>query len=215
MKILLTGYGPFRKKDGREVRENISVKIIQEILKGQKEKGQQIKGVILPVEWQAAEEIFERHFFDYLPDLVVSMGHAAGYQDLTLEKRYFNIARGMDNKKREHKKGIIKPDGDDFYLTNINISKLRDCLNGKKIPVKIHDGGKGMDFLCNFAGYLSAYHCRKKNLKAKYLFIHVPSLEDVSYSVSFSGIKAVIDFMAEIEKKGKKKEKLDISDDLQ
>jgi pyroglutamyl-peptidase len=202
MKILLTGYGPFKKKNGREVKENISAKIIQEILKGRKEKGRQIKGIVLPVEWKAAEEIFERHFFDYSPDIVISMGHAAGYPALTLEKRYFNIARGLDNKKRNRKGGIIKLDGDDFYLTNIDIEKLKNCLRGKKIPAKVHDGRKGMDFLCNFAGYLSAYHCRKTGLKVKYLFIHVPSPEDVPYSVSFSGIKEVIDFLAIADNQG-------------
>jgi pyrrolidone-carboxylate peptidase len=197
MKVLLTGYGPFKKKNGREVKENISGRIIQEILKGRKEKGRKIKGIVLPVEWQAAEEIFERHFFDYSPEVVISMGHASGYPALTLEKRYFNIARGQDNKKRKRKSGIIKPDGDDFYLTNVDISKIGDLLNGKKIPAKVHDGKKGMDFLCNFAGYLSAYHCRKVDPKTKYLFIHVPSPEDVPYSASFSGIKEIIDFLIE------------------
>ena len=195
MKVLLAGYGSFKKENEPEVKENISAKIIQEILKSRKKSGVQIGGIVMPVEWQAAEEIFERYFFDCSPDLVISMGHASGYTALTLEKKYFNIAKGLDNKKRKHKSGIIKPSGNDFYLTNIDISKIGNHLKRKGIPAKIHNGKKGMNFLCNFAGYLSAYYCCKSNQKAKYLFIHVPAPEDIPYNVSLRGIKEIIDFL--------------------
>jgi pyrrolidone-carboxylate peptidase len=194
MKILLTGYGPFRKRDGHEVKENISAKIIKDIILSLDKKSLQISGIVMPVEWQASEEIFERNFFLHRPSLVISMGHAAGYPALTIEKKYFNLARGLDVKKRKRKKGIIKPDGNAYYLTNLDVEKLKNHLEKKDIPVTIHSGKQGMDYLCNFSGYLSAYYSQKLIPKTKYLFIHVPAPEDISYDVSFLGITEIINF---------------------
>jgi pyrrolidone-carboxylate peptidase len=101
----------------------------------------------------------------------------------------------LDNKKRKHKSGTIKSSGNDFYLTNVDVSKIKDHLKKKNIPAKIHNGAKGMNFLCNFAGYLSAYHCCKSNSKARHLFIHVPAPEAIPYDVSLRGIKEIIDFL--------------------
>jgi pyrrolidone-carboxylate peptidase len=196
MKLLLTGFGSFKKKNKPEVRENISEKIIREILKNKKRKDRaRTSGIIMPVEWQAAEKILERHFFNFSPDIVISMGHASGYKALTLEKKYFNIAKGLDNKKSKHKSGIIKSNGNDFYLTNIDVSKTKRHLERKNIPTKIHGGKMGMKYLCNFAGYLSAYHSKTLNQKTKYIFIHIPAPEDIPYNISLRGVKEIINFL--------------------
>ncbi len=187
-RILLTGYGPFKN-----VKENITEKIINEIEKDWDSNRATLKTLIMPVEWVKAKKLLESALSDLKPHIAVSMGHAFSYKAITLEASYFDQTKGQDNKGEIYTK--TRPNGKHCYRSNLPLEKLRNYLKRNGVPTIIHDDIEGMDYLCNFAGYNVAYLCSKDpSRKTYYLFVHVPSPEDLDFKISLKGIRMIIDF---------------------
>lgn len=189
-RILLTGYGPFAY-----VEENVTEKIVRTIEKDWNYEEVTLKILVMPVEWVKVKELLEDTVISYEPNIIISMGHAESYKAITLEARYFNEAAGPDNKGEIRFGGIIRLDGEVSYQSNFPLEELKNYLKENGIPTVIHDGLDGMTYLCNFAGYNVAYLCSKNtSKKVYYLFVHVPSPEDLDFDISLKGIRMIIDF---------------------
>jgi pyrrolidone-carboxylate peptidase len=185
-------------KDGAPVLDNVTQRIIFDVLRSWRRADCQIWVSVLPVEWRAAENILVKTL-EMLPfDLAVFMGHAKGYKSLTLEARYFNKAGRADEIGKILPSGTIKSGGADFYDSNIQyLPYLTKYLNGAGIPAVVHAGPEGMDFLCNLPGYLTACYLATHGLETpKYLVIHVPDPNDLPYEISLRGIRQTIQFLS-------------------
>ena len=120
------------------------------------------------------------------------MGHAEGYKHITLEAKYFNRAIGIDNAGQMRKNQIIKTSGKQTYASNVNVSEIVTLLKDSQIPAILHSDADGMDFLCNFAAYIVAHYVNSKRLTTKYIFVHVPSPNDISYTILLKGVKRIV-----------------------
>ena len=170
-RILLTAYGPFG-----EVKENITERIVRDIERAWAKTDCELETLVMPVEWTAAEELLEQRLHESHPDIVLGLGHADSYPAPTIETRYFNNSERADNKGKFREGGIIKRGGKMFYETNVDVELLLAQLTKEHIPAVVHGGTEGMNYLCNFAGYIIARTLHEMNdQKTEFIFIHVPS----------------------------------------
>src|SRR4051812_4589280 len=103
MKILLTTYGPFRDID-----DNITRRIGIDLSKKPQPEGVELRVLTMEVDWHGVEAMLEQTMNEYMPNVVLSLGHANTYTALTIEKTYFNIAEGEDIHGVLRDGGIIK-----------------------------------------------------------------------------------------------------------
>ena len=191
MRILLTAYGPF----GR-IKENITERVADEIQKNWNRESGELTVLKLPVLWASAEALLVQALKESAPDLVVSMGHAEGYPAITIETRYFNIAGGEDNRSETRKGGVIDHAGEDSYDTNIDAEGLALYLGENDVAAVLHSGKEGMNYLCNFAGYIVMRHIRSAGRKKPlFIFLHLPP-DVFPFSTLVRGVTEVINFLA-------------------
>jgi pyrrolidone-carboxylate peptidase len=190
MRILLTAYGPFRN-----VPVNITTKVSTDIAQGWQSDEHELFALRMPVEWRAAERMLEETLHTHSPDIVVSLGHAANYEFLTIEKSYYNIAKGEDAQGFLREGGLIKHDGPPTYTANIDADKLYAHLCAKNIPALIHDGTEGMSYLCNFAGYVAMHYTQHtQGAKPSFVFLHLPP-DALPYPTLVLGVKETLLFL--------------------
>ena len=169
MRILLTAYGPFG-----DVKENVTEEIANVILDDWNTDDGELKTLHLPVVWEKARAMLVGAIDDFAPDVIVSLGHAAGYPEPTIETRYFNTAIGADASGAHHLESVIDQGGPDSIDTNIDATKLLQHLKSKALPARVHQGVEGMNYLCNFAGYVTMGHLKKTGKTTPFIFIHLP-----------------------------------------
>ena len=166
-KILIFGFEPFKNYD-----ENISQKIINKI------KEKEVITVILPV-------VFEKKYIlkaieKYNPDIIIGLGQRKGGRILEVERKTKNVFQ--KNKNR----GKINPLGPKEYLLNLKLKK-----RPQESKIDYHSG----DYVCNFTRYVIMDFIKKKKLKTKFLFIHIPK----NYNIQ-KGIKNLKEIISQIKK---------------
>ena len=191
MRVLLTGFGPYA-----HVKENNSTRLVNDIQRDWKRNDCELKTLIMPVAWAPVEVTLETIFLYEEPDLALFLTHAPRYPVFTLEQRYYNRAVGPDEFGGVREDEVIKPDGEDFYLSNIpRLSSLVAYLNKRGVPAVLHDGPEGMDYLCNFVGYLAGYWVGQRAEEMKYLMLHIPPPDDLPYETGLQGVRLILKFL--------------------
>jgi pyrrolidone-carboxylate peptidase len=149
----------------------------------------------MPVEWGAVERMLEETLQTYAPDIIVSLGHAASYTHLTIEKSYYNSAEGEDAQSFLREGGLITRSGPLTYISNIDTEKLCAYLCAKNIPAVVHDGKEGMSYLCNFAGYIITHHIMgNQRTTPSFVFLHLPP-DALPYPSLVLGVKETLLFL--------------------
>lgn len=172
LKILLTG---FEKFGGEKV--NPSELIIKRISKKRIEKCI-TDFLILPVSYEKSIKILDEYYSKNNVDVAIHLGQAGGRATINIERVAVNVMDSThpdnDEKLMENKK--IIPNGNDAYMTKLDVKKIAEMLNKKKIPANLsYTAGQ---YICNEVYYYSMY-CSSKNNNPKYaLFIHVPFLPE-------------------------------------
>lgn len=152
--IVLTGFEPFNNRS-----INASYEVISKI--------ENLRKYLLPVAFNKVEEKIDE-ILKTNPDVLILTGEAASYNNMTLEKEAHNIAFGKDNDGVIKNDEIIKEDGKDTYITNIDINNIKD--------IDFNVSTSAGKYLCNYTYYLSLY--KTQNTNTKVIFIHFPLIKE-------------------------------------
>ncbi|QGA53901.1 pyroglutamyl-peptidase I [Sulfolobus sp. E5-1-F] len=203
MTVLLFGFEPFL-----DYMENPS-QLIVETLNGNVILNEEVKGVILPVEYDKIEDIIVTKIREIRPILTLGIGLAPGRAKITPEKIAINYrySREGDNAGKKYRGERIDPLGQDGIFTNLPVEDLVDYLNQNGIPAELSLSAGS--YLCNNAMYIIIREARKYNSLGG--FIHVPLHESYAAklqrpipSMSLDTMKRGIKLSIEFILKGKK-----------
>lgn len=110
---------------------------------------------------------------DYEPDLVISIGLAAPFSWIRLEKLGINL--GKSNESDNQKLFKVDPEGPWFRFSNLPTFKIAREIRRNGIPARttFHAGLS----LCNGMLYSVAGYIEENDLQIKSGFIHVPLMK--------------------------------------
>lgn len=167
MKVLVTGFEPFKKE-----KVNPSWEVCKQLSADSIEVRQ------LPVAFDEAAEKAIAFFEEVHPQLLLLLGEAGGRTHISVERIAINCddASIKDNKGQKRDNQAIESTGEDGLFTTIPVKKAVQSLKKEGIPAVISNSAG--TYLCNHVLYQMLYHVKKKNTSAKVGFIHLPYLPE-------------------------------------
>lgn len=172
-KLLLTGFEPFL-----EFPFNPS-QVIAEELDGEQIGNHQVAGRILPVEFAKSSAALLDIFYHEKPDVVISLGLAAGRDRITPERVAINCNDGpRDNQGVVLTDQYIIEEGETAYLSLLPIRKMVNTLNKHNYPAEISNSAG--TYLCNNVMYKMLHEINTKQLNVKSGFIHIPASHELA-----------------------------------
>lgn len=171
MNILITGFEPF----GDE-----KINPSWEAVKALKDRIQnaEVFTLELPTEFDRAAEIVIYEADKHDADVVISIGQAGGRAAVSVELIGINYKHSTmaDNAGIIPTEEKIKEDGDDGYFTNLPVIEMVNNIKSYGIPAYVsYSAGT---YVCNDLLYSLLYDIKKRNLKRKAGFIHVPYIHE-------------------------------------
>ncbi|GAB7019452.1 pyroglutamyl-peptidase I [Halostagnicola bangensis] len=171
--VLLTGYEPFGEF------ETNPAKRLAERLDGTEIADAAIVGVVLPVTFDLARDRLEDALEKHDPDIVCSLGLAAGRNTLSLERVGINCrdttTSGIpDNADREVADEPVVEDGPAAYFATLPLREMKTAMIEAGVPTtRSSDAGT---HLCNNLLYTARYLAEMSACPAEFDsgFIHVP-----------------------------------------
>jgi len=171
-KLLLTGFEPFL---------NHPINPTEEIvlrLDGAQIGEYEVKGVLLPVDFEKAPLAILETVREVAPDAVLSLGLAAGRTEITPERIAINCRDGAaDNSGRALVDSKIAEEGADGYFSTLPIRMLVDTLNEKGYPASISNSAG--TYLCNNVMYTVLHELKGKKVSIPAGFVHVPASHEL------------------------------------
>jgi len=165
-KILITAFEPF---GGRA--ENPTLRVLAAL---KPPAGARLFKARLPVDGRVVGKKIERLLARVKPDLLVSLGLAAGETAIRVERFGLNIADyGIkDNAGWRPEGKRLDPSGPAAYFVTVDPLKLAAAARKAGAPAYVsnHAGG----YVCNTLMYRAMRAIDKYGLQAKYAFIHIP-----------------------------------------
>lgn len=172
-KLLLTGFVPFLTHKINPTEE------IAKALDGQKIGNYEISGRVLPVDFAASSQELFKHFEEVKPDVVISLGLAAGRSLITPERIAINVNDGAaDNNGIKLEDALIKEDGPDAYFSTLPIRSFVNGLREAGLPAKISNSAG--TYLCNNVMYNMIHKIKEDNLDVRSGFVHIPASHDLA-----------------------------------
>lgn len=170
MKVLVTGFEPFGKES-----INASQAAVQQ-LPDQIETIDIIKEII-PTAGKAAMDRIAQLVHQHQPDVVLSVGQAAGRAAITIERVGINVDdyRIADNHGEQPIDQPIVENGPDAYLCWLPIKRMVQAIRSQHIPADISNTAG--TFVCNHVCYATAHLLKEAGLPTISGFLHVPLLE--------------------------------------
>lgn len=164
-KLLLTGFEPFL-----EFHVNPTW-AIAETLNGTVLGDYEIVGRGLKVDFKQGVEQFLQAVKEVQPDLIISLGIAAGRYKVTPERIAINVKGGaMDNSGYMPNDEPIIEGGPDGYFTNLPIRAMVNRLLNEGYPAEISNSAG--TYLCNNVMYEGLKYATQHHIKSG--FIHIP-----------------------------------------
>ncbi len=169
--ILLTGFerfGNFNRNPSEEL-----VKLYE----NKNFRGQEIKIEIIPVSFLRSREMIEKILEKYEPEIALSFGLASGRNTISIERIAINVMDSETEDNDHFKPDNLKiyDDGYDGYFSNLPVKDIVNELKRNNIPAYVSNSAG--TYVCNTVMYSFLYNIKKKNLKTKYGFIHLPADE--------------------------------------
>jgi len=169
--LLLTGFEPFL-----EFPINPTEKIVKQ-LDGALIGNYQIRGLLLPVKYEAASELILAAIDRNEPDAVLSLGLAAGRMSITPERIAINCRDGApDNNGVALQDASIAEEGPAGYFSKLPIRKFVNALNENGFPAKISDTAG--TYLCNNIMYVVLNRMKGREIPAG--FVHIPASHELA-----------------------------------
>jgi pyroglutamyl-peptidase len=171
VKVLLTGFEPFRKE-----KVNPSWEVCRRISE-KKYDNTEIVVKQLPVVFDEAREKAVQYCRQIQPDVILLLGEAGGRTHISVERIAINCDNApKDNKGQKRDNQIIEKDGNDGYFATIPVKKILRSLERANIPAVVSNSAG--TYLCNHVLYGMLHYVKKNNLQIKVGFIHVPYLPE-------------------------------------
>jgi pyroglutamyl-peptidase len=172
-KLLLTGFEPFLDHPINPTEELVLR------LDGAQIGEYEVKGVLLPVDFEKAPVAILEAVREFAPDAVLSLGLAAGRTQITPERIAINCRDGAaDNSGRALVDSKIVENGADGYFSTLPIRMLVDSLNEKGYPARISNSAG--TYLCNNVMYTVLHELmEKKKVDIPAGFVHVPASHEL------------------------------------
>lgn len=182
-KILITGFEPFN-----EDATNPSGDWISWMSTRNAKPERMVKGLVLPVTFQTAFEIFKKSYDDFRPDVVILTGLAKNRKELTVERIGINWvdARIPDNNGVTLKFQKINPEGPDGVFTGVDLEKLISLA--LKSGCVLNVSSSAGEYVCNDLLYKVLCYTLDKSTQTT--FIHLPRLED--YTGIFLALETMV-----------------------
>lgn len=169
--ILVTGYKGYGGRGANPSQQ------VAQALDGMNIAGQEVRGVVLPVEYDEVRKRVPELIDAHQPVAMISLGLWPGEPVIRLERIAantldFEIADQVGNLLT----GEIGPDGPVAYRSGLPLSRIRDALRAEGIPSRISDSAGA--FLCNALMYAALDHCARTGAATRCGFIHLPYLPE-------------------------------------
>ncbi|WP_409289823.1 pyroglutamyl-peptidase I [Peribacillus sp. SCS-37] len=166
--LMLTGFEPFL-----EFPINPTFEIVNE-LNGEKIGNYHVTGKVLPVDFEQTGIRARQYFDEVSPDVVISLGLAAGRNRITPERIAINCSDGpKDNRGVSPEDQPIVEDGQDGYFTTLPIRKFVQVLEENGYPAEISNTAG--TYLCNNVMYNVLHKISSENKNCRAGFIHMPA----------------------------------------
>ena len=167
MKVLLTGFDPFGGEAVNPAQEAVQ-RVSDNI------NGAEVIKITIPTVQTKSVKAIEEAIELYNPDIVISVGQAAGRYDITPERVAINIDdfRIKDNEGNQPTDKIIQEDGKSAYFSNLPVKAMVKHMNDNQIPATLSNTAG--TFVCNHVMYGVLYLVDKKYPNIRAGFIHVP-----------------------------------------
>ena len=163
----MTGFEPFLK-----FKENPTMEVV-EALDGKVYGDYVVYGRIMKVDFEESAKQLKAYIDEVQPDIIISLGLAAGRFKITPERIAINMKDGEpDNNGFAPVDVKIEEDGADAYFSTLPIRRMVNRLNKAGLPAEISNTAG--TYLCNnimYEGLLYAKH--NGDLLAG--FIHIPA----------------------------------------
>ncbi|MCH1625170.1 pyroglutamyl-peptidase I [Fredinandcohnia quinoae] len=167
-KLLLTGFEPFL---------DFPINPTEEIVKridGSTIGNYQIIGRLLPVDFSESAKQILNLIDEVKPDVVISLGLAAGRSKITPERIAINCCDGAaDNKGIKLEDSPIEDNGPVGYFSTLPIRKFVNTLNENGLPATISNSAG--TYLCNNVMYSTLHKIEQESLSIQAGFIHIPA----------------------------------------
>ena len=162
MRILITGFEPFRGSD-----TNITQEIISQL--PAQIGNREIVTICLPVSFQRAPVALQQAIAQHQPDMILLLGQCPASESIRLERFAMNMmdAKNPDNDGYTPSEETIYLKAPLAYRTHINIRYIADCCVKENLPVVISNSA-GL-YVCNRVYYEALY------LGYNALFVHIPT----------------------------------------
>jgi pyroglutamyl-peptidase len=166
--ILLTGFEPF---GGEAV--NASWEAVRRLHRARID-GSEIRVMLLPTVFGAADEMLLSEIRSSLPDAVIMVGQAAGRDAIALEHRAINRAHAFiaDNAGRQPCDQRVRHDAPVSYGSTLPMSSIAQGLQNAGIAFKPSQSAG--TFVCNSVFFSVCHHRETANPELPVGFIHVP-----------------------------------------
>lgn len=199
-KLLLTGFVPFLDNPINPTEEIVNA------LAGKIIGRYEIVGRILPVEFAESAIQCTRYIDELKPDVVISLGLAAGRNKVTPERIAINCRDGAaDNSGVKLQDAPIEEDGPAGYFSTLPIRSFVDASVEKGYPASISNTAG--TYLCNNVMYSVLHKIERENLDISAGFIHIPASHELALkkngipSWSLADLTASIRAMIEVLEK--------------
>ncbi|EKO3846944.1 TPA: pyroglutamyl-peptidase I [Vibrio harveyi] len=169
-KVLITGFEPF---GGESI--NPALEAVKR-LNGRKLDGGEVVMCQVPVtRYESIEAVIESIEL-HQPDIVITVGQAAGRTAITPERVAINVDdfRIPDNSGHQPIDEPVIPGGPDAYFTTLPIKAITRALQQENIPCQVSNTAG--TFVCNHLFYGVQHYLRDKSVR--HGFVHIPLLPE-------------------------------------
>ncbi|WP_199450876.1 pyroglutamyl-peptidase I [Vibrio harveyi] len=169
-KVLITGFEPF---GGESI--NPALEAVKR-LNGRKLDGGEVVMCQVPVTRYESIEAVIKSIELHQPDIVITVGQAAGRTAITPERVAINVDdfRIPDNGGHQPIDEPVIPGGPDAYFTTLPIKAITRALQQENIPCQVSNTAG--TFVCNHLFYGVQHYLRNKSVR--HGFVHIPLLPE-------------------------------------
>lgn len=176
-KLLLTGFVPFLDNPINPTEE------IVKALEGQIIAGFEVVGRVLPVDFAESATQCLKHVDEVSPDVVISLGLAAGRSKITPERIAINCRDGEpDNSGVRLQDAPIDENGPAGYFSTLPIREFVNASIEKGYPAAISNTAG--TYLCNNVMYSVLHKIEQEQLPMRAGFIHIPASHELALQKS-------------------------------
>ena len=177
MKILLTAFDAFGGYEANAAQEAVRLVDVPA-------SSGEVKKIIVPTVFERSMEVLKDAIEEHCPDVVLSVGQAAGRSAVTVERVAINLmdARIADNDGFQPVDMPIEKSGPAAYFSTVPVRRMVEAIQARGIPAEISNTAG--TFVCNRLLYGALHYADVHALPLRVGFVHVPCILGQEEAVS-------------------------------